>query len=89
MKYQKEPFDIDQIERRKQNLYAAGFSKEYVANFVFSNQVSCKVYSDKNPIKVLTKKGIVNSLEDFSSLFDGKTFSTTEIKHYLCYPKSK
>ena len=89
MKYQKEPFDIDQIEKRKQKLFAAGFSEEYVANFVFSNQVSCKVYSGKNPIKVLTKKGVVNTLEDFSSLFDGKTFSTTEIKHYLCYPKSK
>ena len=89
MKYQKEPFTDFQIEKRKQKLSAAGFTEEYVTNFVFSNRISCKVYTNENPIKVLSQKGDVYALEDFSSLFDGKTFSTTEIKHYLCYPKSK
>ena len=88
MKYRKEPFTAGEIQAKKQNLIDVGFTREYLENFVFSDQISCKVYTSREPIKILDKKGAVHNLEDFSSLFDGKTFSTTEIKHYLCYPKS-
>ena len=89
MYYREEAFSTEEIQMQKQKGVESGFSPNYMEHFVFTGEVSCKVYSNKSSIKILDKRGEIHSLEDFSSLFDGKTFSATEIKHYLCCPKSK
>ncbi len=87
---QEMPFTTKQIEKKKAELIAKGYSKRYADRFVFSGSIGNKPYSlDKAPIKILLKSGKVEPLEAISSLFKQSSFTTLESKSYLCYAEAE
>ena len=90
IKLQNTPFTDKQIMKRRLKLEKKKQSKEYVENFVFTDTISCSIYSlKKPPILIGQKSGKVKRLEEVSTLFADAQLVKEEIKYFLCYPKVK
>lgn len=90
IKIQHQPFTNAQLLKKKKKLINKGLSQYYADNFVFTDQVSCQIYSPKkDPIFILTKSGEIKPLDQVSPLFKNQKFYLEEIKYYLCYSKAK
>lgn len=90
VRLQEQAFSTSQIEKKKADLCAKGYSKAYADRFVFDGQISTTPYSLKKPsIKIRMKSGEIKALEELSGLFKGGAFTTKETKSYLCYAKAE
>jgi hypothetical protein len=67
-----------------------GIDREDIGYFVFSGEISINTYKMNNDrIKILLKTGDIVDITEASDMFDKTILSKTDIKHFLCYPKSE
>lgn len=88
IRIQNTPFTEAQILEKKALLSSWNLNPKQLDNYVFSGSISNQAYvPDTKTIKILTKSGIVSSLQEESELFVGNSFSNIESKFYLCFAK--
>ena len=88
IRIQNTPFTKAQILEKKALLSSWNLNPKQLDNYVFSGSISNQAYiPDTKTIKILTKSGIVSSLQEESELFVGNSFSNIESKFYLCFAK--
>ena len=90
VKFSDRAFTQKQIDKKRTKLIEKGNTEKFAESFVFTGKVSARPYNlRENPIVLLKKSGETIDLQDHSSLFKGESFSHSEVKHYLCYAKSR
>lgn len=85
---QDESIPNSHIEEIKRNLLSStDLSPEDLKYFVFVDQISNQAYNEKQPIKILNKKGNLKDIAKASDQLNLQALSKPVTKYFVCYPK--
>tara|TARA_B110000003_G_scaffold53347_1_gene53150 strand:- start:102246 stop:103484 length:1239 start_codon:yes stop_codon:yes gene_type:complete len=85
--YDNELSDIYILDITKQFMKKSNLSKKEAIYFVFKGQISNQAYNNRQPIKIVNKKGNLEDIVKASDQLNLQALSKPVIKYFICYPK--